>query len=105
MASFAIAVDRCIVQGREKVTDFFNVVAWNATAEFVNKHFVKGQPICVNGRLQQNSWPDPETKTTRYSIEVVAESVHFAGFMRNDARNNTASQAADFDPYAGQAAA
>jgi len=102
VASCSIAVNRRIAQGKKPVTDFFNLVAWNGTAEFLTKNFIKGQPICIDGRLQQSTWTDPETKATRYSVEVVAESVHFAGFLKNDVRNNNASQsqAEEFDPYA-----
>ena len=105
VASFSLAVDRRIVKGREKETDFFNIVAWATTAEFVNKHFTKGQPICVEGRLQQRSWVDEATKVTRYAVEVIAESVHFAGYKRDDAQNSDAGYAPDFDPYADQVAA
>jgi single-strand DNA-binding protein len=99
VASFAIAVDRRLIKGREKETDFFNVTAWQATAEFVNNHFKKGHPICVEGRLQQRSWIDEATNTKRYAIDVVAESVHFAGFKR-DAQNSDAGYGEEFNaPY------
>jgi len=100
----SIAVDRRAVQGREKETDFFNITAWQATAEFMNKHFTKGQPICVKGRLQQRVWTDNQGEK-RYNVDVVAESVYFAGFKREDAQNSGADYAPDFDPYAESAAA
>jgi len=105
VASFAIAVDRRIFKDRQKETDFFNIVAWQATGEFVCRNFTKGQPICIEGRLQQRTYTDPKTNENRYVVEVVAESVHFAGFKLNDSRNNVADNAADFDPYEGQVAA
>ena len=102
VASFSIAVDRRQVKGRDKEVDFVNIVAWQGTATFVEKYFTKGQPICVQGRLQQNSWDDRDTKQKRYSIEVVADSVHFAGFKRDDAQNGGAGfepgYSEDFDP-------
>lgn len=100
VASFAIAVNRRAAKDREKETDFFNVIAWNSTGEFATKHFTKGQPICVEGRLQQRSWPDETTGTTRYAVEVVADSVHFAGFKKDDVRNLNSGYTEDFDPYA-----
>jgi len=105
VASFSIAVDRRIVKGREKETDFFNIVAWSSTAEFVTKYFTKGQPICLKGRLQQRSWIDEATKATRYTIEVVAESVHFAGFKKEDSQNDDAGYGEDFDPYGDESVA
>ena len=98
VASFAVAVDRRLTKDREKETDFFNVVAWQATAEFVTKHFAKGQPICVEGRLRQRMWKDENGKN-RYAVEVIAESVHFAGFKKSDGQNSDAGYGADFDPY------
>ena len=104
VASFAVAVDRRVFKDRPKETDFFNIVAWQATGEFVCRNFTKGQPICIEGRLQQRTYTDPKTNETRYAIEVVAESVYFAGFKRDDVRN-VAGNPADFDPFEGQAAA
>ena len=101
VASFSLAVDRRIIRDKDKETDFFNLVAWQGTAEFVNKHFTKGQQMCVEGRLQQRKWVDEATGTTRYSVEVVAESVFFAGFKREDGAN----YGADFDPYEDNVAA
>jgi len=99
VASFSIAVDRRYSKDRDSETDFVDIVAWQHTAEFVARNFKKGQPICVQGRLQQRSWVDKETKTNRYAIEVIAENIHFAGFKREDGQN-TKLHVVDFDPYA-----
>ena len=98
VASFAVAVDRRFQKDKEKVTDFFNVVAWNGTAEFVHKNFTKGQPIAIDGRLQLNKWTDADGNT-RYSVEVIAESVHFAGFKTEDGHRDSGYDD-DFDPFA-----
>ena len=98
VASFTIAVDRRLIKGRDKETDFFNVVAWKTTADFVVKHFTKGQPICVDGRLQQRSWIDEATKDTRFTVEVVAESIYFAGYKKEDVQNDDVGYGEDFDP-------
>jgi len=105
VVNFPIAVDRRLVLGREKETDFFNVVAWQGTGEFVMRNFKQGQPIAVVGRLQQRSWIDEATQTTRYAVEIVAEDIHFAGFMKEDAQNNGANYDPNFDPYENQVAA
>ena len=99
VANFSIAVDRRRVKGREKETDFINIVAWQGTADFVSKYFTKGQQIAIDGRLQQRTWTDEATGANRSVIEVVAESVHFAGFKRDDAQNNYAGYDDNFDPY------
>ncbi|MCL2047386.1 MAG: single-stranded DNA-binding protein [Defluviitaleaceae bacterium] len=107
VASFSIAVNRRYSKEREAVADFFNVVAWKGTAEFVTKNFTKGQPICIEGRLQQRTWVDEATGTNRYAVEIVAEDVHFAGFKKEDGQASTANGVGDedFDPYAGSVAA
>ena len=44
VTSFSLAVDRDYkTQSGEKETDFIDVVAWRATAEFVAKYFTKGR--------------------------------------------------------------
>lgn len=51
VTSFSIANQRNYKNGNgERVTDFFDVVAWRATAEFVTKYFVKGSLVTVDGR-------------------------------------------------------
>jgi single-strand DNA-binding protein len=102
VTSFSIAVDRNFKRdGEDKPeTDFFDVVCWQARAEFVCKHFTQGQPIAVEGRLQQRKWTDQQG-VTRYAVEIIAESVHFAGFKRDDAQNGGYTNDAEaFDPFA-----
>ena len=45
VTSFRIANDRDYGKGEEKETDFFDVVAWRSTAEFICKYFTKGRMI------------------------------------------------------------
>ncbi len=72
VTSFSLAVDRDYKsQSGEKETDFIDVVAWRATAEFVAKYFTKGRMAVVEGRLQIRAWTDKEGNNRR-SAEVVA---------------------------------
>jgi len=103
--SFAVACDRRIFKDREQETDFYNVVAWQSTAEFIAKYFTKGQMICIDGRLQQRTYTDEKTGVTHYPVEIVAESVHFAGYKRDDNQDNSAAHEAEFDPFASKTAA
>ena len=62
VTSFSLAVDRDYkTQSGEKETDFIDVVAWRATAEFVAKYFTKGRMAVVEGRLQIRAWQDKAT--------------------------------------------
>lgn len=93
VASFALAVDRDYKDASgEKETDFIDIVAWRATAEFVSKYFTKGRMAVVKGRLQIRDWTDKDGGKRR-SAEVVAESVYFADSRKADA----APQAPDPD--------
>lgn len=78
VASFTLAVDRRFTpkDGSERQTDFIDIVAWQSTAEFVSKYFIKGQMAAVMGRLQIRDWTDKEGNKRR-SAEVVAENIYF----------------------------
>ncbi len=73
---FSIAVNRRARSGEQAQTDFFNVVAWRQTAEFVSRFFTKGRPILVCGQLQNNNWTDTNG-VKRYNVEIVADEVTF----------------------------
>ena len=78
VASFTLAVNRRFArQGEERQADFFNIVAWNKTGEFVSKYFKKGQQVAVIGRLQTRNWDDDQGQK-HYVTEVIAEETYFA---------------------------
>lgn len=78
MARFKLAVNR---QGKKEegqpTADFFQITAWRATAEFVQKYFHKGQQVLIEGYLRNNNWTDKDGNK-RYSDEVHADQVYFA---------------------------
>ena len=77
VATFRIAVDRFTKNAEtgEKETDFFNVVTWRRTAEFVTQYITKGRLVAVEGRMQMRSWTGQDgQRQTIY--EVSAENVH-----------------------------
>ena len=77
VCSFSIACDRDFKsQSGEKETDFFDVVAWRTTGEFVSKYFTKGRMVVVEGRLQIREWQDKEGNKHR-SAEINADNVYF----------------------------
>lgn len=77
VCSFSLAVDRDYKKdGEKKETDFIDIVAWRATAEFVSKFFTKGRMAVVEGRLQIRDWTDKEGNKRR-SAEINADNVYF----------------------------
>ena len=85
VTSFSIAVDRTYVKsGEERKADFFNIVCWRNTAEFVCRFFGKGALIALEGQLQSRSY-QAKDGTNRYVVEVVADNVSFTGERRENA--------------------
>ena len=83
--SFRIAVDRAYqAQGEERKTDFFNIVAWRSTAEFISKYFSKGRMIMVEGELQTRQYVD-KNGSTQNVVELVVSSAHFTGEKKEQA--------------------
>lgn len=72
---FSIAVNRKFKNEQgEYDTDFFNIVAWRGTAEFINNYFGKGKRIAITGRLQNNKFTDKDGNE-RISTEIIANDV------------------------------
>lgn len=91
VCNFSIGVTRRYKNAEGKYdSDFFNIVTWRSTAEFVSKYFRKGKSICVVGSLQQRSWTDQQQQK-RYTVEVVADEVSFVG--KNDSGEQAEAQA------------
>ena len=78
VVTFSIAVNRRFQskENAQQQTDFFNVTAWRATAEFVSRYFRKGSSICVIGSLQNRTWTDPQG-AKRYATDIVADEIQF----------------------------
>ena len=88
VANFSIAVNRRFKrEGDTETADFFNVVAWNKTGEFVGKYFKKGQQVIVSGRLQNRNWTDQQG-VKHYATDVIAEEVEFADSKKNSDSEN-----------------
>ena len=89
VTSFSLAVDRDFKsQDGEKETDFIDVVAWRATAEYVAKYYTKGRMAVVDGRLQIREWVANDGSNRR-SAEVVAENVYFGDSKRSVDNGNS----------------
>ena len=79
VCTFRIAVDRRFQkQGEEKKSDFFNIVAWRQTGEFVQKYFGKGRMILVEGEMQTRQYTDKSGNQATW-YEIAAERVSFTG--------------------------
>lgn len=55
-------------------TQWHDVVAWNKTAEYAGKSFVKGSRIIVHGSIEYYTYPD-KTGHLRYQTQIKASSL------------------------------
>lgn len=81
LAKFAIATNETYRNAKgEKVTDtqWHNVIAWNKTAEIIEKYVQKGNEIIVEGKLTSRSYETKEGEK-RYITEVVCNEILMLG--------------------------
>lgn len=77
VANFSLAVDRRWQRDGEQSADFPNCIAFNKTAEFLEKYGKKGTKFIIEGRLQTGSY-DKQDGTKVYTTDVVVDNVEFA---------------------------
>lgn len=83
VTGFSLAVERDFKdEDGKRATDFVDIVAWRAAAEFVAKYFTKGRMAVVEGRLQIRDWKDKDGNNRR-SAEVVADNIYFGDSKRD----------------------
>ncbi|MBR3746998.1 MAG: single-stranded DNA-binding protein [Selenomonadaceae bacterium] len=73
-ARAGIAVDR---QTKDKTADFFNLVAFGKTAEFLSRWFRQGSKLLVEGHLRQSQY-EGKDGNKRISTDVIVDAVEFA---------------------------
>lgn len=102
VASMRIAVNRLTKNDQgDYEADFFNVIAWDKTADFASHYLNKGRLVSVDGRLQARSWVDQASGQKRSTVEIVAEKLEgldrrgdtegAGGAMEGEARATPAS--------------
>ena len=100
-AFYPIAVERDYKKDGEQSVDFFNCVAFGATAEFVEKHLKKGQMIIVEGRFKTSDQTDDAGNKTRY-INLEVQRHYFCGNNKStnkDSVENTEDASSSEDNF------
>lgn len=87
VARVGIAVTRPF---KPKETDFFNLVAFGKTAEFLGKYFAKGSKILVTGYLRISNYEDKQG-VKKSATDIIIEQIEFAGSKRDSGNR-------EFDP-------
>jgi single-strand DNA-binding protein len=112
MAKFGIAVDRRRKsQDGEQETDFFNIVAFENTAEFVSNYLGKGRLVMVEGKIRISKFVGQDGQP-KYFTDIMADTVQGLDRPKDaDSTPRPASTSApandgftpdsgDFDPFA-----
>ena len=79
-------------EGGEQDTDWFEIVTFGKTAEFVSQYLDKGALVGVTGRIQSRNW-ETQDGQKRTSVEIVAERADFME-SKTEAERRRAARAA-----------
>ena len=63
---------------KQEKTEWHRVVVFGRLAEICGQYLQKGRQAYIEGKLQTRSWQDKDNQT-RYTTEVVAQTVQFLG--------------------------
>lgn len=85
IAHFRIAVDRRFKREGQPNADFFNVSVFGKSADFVQNYLHRGTKVVIQGRLQNDNYPDKATGQMVYRDQIVAENIEFAERRAADA--------------------
>lgn len=80
-ARAGIAVDR---QTKDKTADFFNLVAFGKTAEFLSRWFAKGSKLLVEGHLRQSQYENKDGVKVN-ATDVIVDALEFADSKKKTA--------------------
>ena len=94
VARMGIAVKR--IFSKENEVDFFNLVAWEKTAEFCGKYLTKGSRVLVEGRLQTYSY-EGKDGVKRSGVEIWIDNIEFAG-SKSDKKSDEPKDEFDGEP-------
>ena len=81
LAKFSIATNESYKNSQgEKVTDtqWHKIVAWNKTAEIIEKYLEKGSGVAIEGKLITRSW-EGKDGMKRFVTEVVVNELLMLG--------------------------
>lgn len=90
VCKFTVAVNRPFKNEGENSVDFFNVTAWRGLADSCGKWLDKGRKVCVVGPIQFRTYTD-NNGNTRYTSDLIAESVEFLSSTNTQEKTETDS--------------
>ena len=87
-AKMGIAVNRPF--SKEKAVDFFNLTAFNKTAEFCGRYMTKGTRVLVEGTIQNSTYENKDGAKV-YAVDILVDNIEFAGGKRSEGDNSGGS--------------
>ena len=81
--------------GENQTTDFFNLVAWEKTAELCGKYLSKGSKVLVEGRLKNNNYEKDGVK--HYGVDVIVTAIEFLDSKKKVANDYRGEEVSDDD--------
>ena len=97
VATFTLALDnRFVLKDGKPTTDFINCVAWNRTAETMDKYVKKGALIAVEGRIQTRNYENKDGNRV-YVTEIVCENMR----MLETKSSNNGTYLDEYEPNNG----
>ena len=81
IAKFSIAInDSCRNDAGEKIenTEWHNLIAWEKTAEIIEKYVTKGKQVAIEGILSSRTYEDKEG-VKKYITEIVVNELLMMG--------------------------
>jgi single-strand DNA-binding protein len=110
VVSFSIAVTKKFKpQDGSPDADFFNISAWDKTAEYVSNYLSKGRLVAVDGRLQTRKYTGSDG-VNREVVEVIADNVQGLDRPKDGVEGGTpvgagatktvAASVDEYDPFA-----
>jgi single-strand DNA-binding protein len=61
-----------------KETQWHNVTAWSKQAKIIEKYLLKGNEVCIEGKLSNRSYTDKEG-VKRYTTEIICNEILMLG--------------------------
>lgn len=88
--NFSVAVNDRILNGDkwEDKPNYIECVMFGKRAEGVARYLAKGSKVVCQGKLRWSQWQDRESGKNRSKVEVIVESLDFAG-GRSDAKTES----------------
>jgi single-strand DNA-binding protein len=84
--NFSMAVRNPNTSNKDKPdTTFIDCVAWEATADLINKYFKKGSRILVHTSAKTDNWIDKDTGKNRYKIKFLVQKFWYVDQKQEDA--------------------